>query len=111
MNVITTTSDLAAACIRLAAHPYVTVDTEFMRETTFWPKLCLIQMAGPDDELIVDPLAPGLDLRPFYALMADERKLVALGMDLAANAPEMPDDVRVDLPQVYPGRVQHSSQA
>jgi ribonuclease D len=73
MTLITTTAQLAAACLRLAAHPYVTVDTEFMREATFWPILCLIQMAGPEDEVIVDPLAPGIDLKPFYALMADER--------------------------------------
>jgi ribonuclease D len=73
MNVISTTSALASACKRLAGHPYVAVDTEFMRETTFWPKLCLIQMAGPEDELIVDPLAPGLDLAPFYELMADQQ--------------------------------------
>ncbi len=75
MIVITNTADLAAACKRLAAHPYVTVDTEFMREATFWPILCLIQMAGPEDELVVDPLAPGIDLQPFYDLMADERVL------------------------------------
>ncbi len=71
MNVITKTSDLATLCARLARHPYVAVDTEFMRETTFWPKLCLIQLAGPDDAACVDPLAAGLDLAPFYALMAD----------------------------------------
>lgn len=74
MNLITTTSDLAAACARLAAANYVTVDTEFIRETTFWPKLCLIQMAGPDEALIIDPVAgEDLDLQPFFELMADER--------------------------------------
>ncbi len=73
MNVITKTSDLAALCARLARHLYVAVDTEFMRETTFWPKLCLIQLAGPDDAGCIDPLAPGLDLAPFFALMADAR--------------------------------------
>ncbi|MEW5423838.1 ribonuclease D [Amorphus sp. 3PC139-8] len=73
MNLITTTADLAAACDRLAAADYVTVDTEFMRETTFWPKLCLIQMAGPDEAVIVDPVAGGdaLDLTPFFALMGN----------------------------------------
>ena len=71
MNVITKTSDLAALCARLARHPYVAVDTEFMRETTFWPKLCLIQLAGPEDAACVDPLAPGIDLKPFFTLMAD----------------------------------------
>ncbi len=71
MNVITKTSDLAALCARLARHPYVAVDTEFMRETTFWPKLCLVQLAGPGDAACVDPLAPELDLAPFHQLMAD----------------------------------------
>lgn len=60
-----------AACARLAAHPYVTVDTEFLRETTYYAKLCLIQMASPDEAVLVDPLAPGLDLAPFFALMAN----------------------------------------
>ncbi|WP_430512307.1 ribonuclease D [Pannonibacter phragmitetus] len=72
MNLITTTSDLADACKRLAAHDYVTVDTEFLRETTFWPKLCVIQLAGPDDAFIVDALATGLDLAPFFELMRDQ---------------------------------------
>ena len=72
MHVITTTAELAAACTRLAAHPYVTVDTEFLREETYWPKLCLVQMAGPEDAVIVDPLARGIDLAPLYGLMADQ---------------------------------------
>ncbi len=72
MKTITSTAELADACTQFAAHPYVTVDTEFLRETTYWPKLCLIQMAGPDLAVIVDPLADGLDLAPFFALMADE---------------------------------------
>lgn len=72
MHVITTTTELAAACARLAAHPFVAVDTEFLREETYWPKLCLVQMAGPEDALIVDPLAKGIDLDPLYRLMADK---------------------------------------
>ncbi|MBO6511397.1 MAG: ribonuclease D [Roseibium sp.] len=71
MHVITKTKDLAAACQRLAENDYVTVDTEFLRETTFWPKLCVIQMAGPDMAFIVDALAEGLDLKPFFELMHD----------------------------------------
>ena len=71
MHVITTSAELAAACGRLASAPYVAVDTEFVRETTFWPDLCLIQAAGGSDELLIDPLAPGLDLKPFFALMAN----------------------------------------
>jgi ribonuclease D len=73
MRPITTTRELADACVHLASHPYVAVDTEFLREQTFWPVLCLIQMAGPEDEVIVDPLAPNIDLTPFYELMANER--------------------------------------
>jgi ribonuclease D len=72
MSLITTTADLAAACGRLAAHPFVTVDTEFLRETTYYPKLCLIQLASPDEAVMVDPLSPELDLMPFFGLMADE---------------------------------------
>ena len=72
MRVITTTADLQDACRELAKSPFVAVDTEFMRETTFWPILCLIQMAGPDLEIIVDPQAPGIDLAPFHALMMND---------------------------------------
>ncbi|MGH1591280.1 ribonuclease D [Methylobacterium phyllosphaerae] len=74
MDLITTTDALRQICTRLAEQPFVTVDTEFMRETTYYPKLCLIQMAAPDGTgVLVDPLAPGIDLDPFIALMADER--------------------------------------
>ena len=73
MHVITTTSDLSHLCRRFSEHSFVAVDTEFIREQTFWPKLCVIQLAGPGEEAIVDPLAPGIDLAPFYALMASER--------------------------------------
>jgi ribonuclease D len=72
MNLITTTADLTAACARLAIHPFVTIDTEFLRDSTYYPKLCLLQMASPDEGLLVDPLAPELDLAPFFALMADK---------------------------------------
>ncbi|UDL95212.1 MULTISPECIES: ribonuclease D [Lichenihabitans] len=71
MTVVTTTSDLAAACQRFATHPFVTVDTEFLRETTFWPKVCLIQIASADEALAVDVLAPDIDLEPFFQLMRD----------------------------------------
>lgn len=71
MRMITTTSELSALCEVLAKSEYVAVDTEFLREQTFWPLLCLIQLAGPDAEAVVDPLSPGLDLTPFYQLMAD----------------------------------------
>lgn len=71
MEIITTTANLEAACREFANADFVTVDTEFLREKTFWPELCLIQIASPDRALIVDPLADGIDLAPFFALMAD----------------------------------------
>jgi ribonuclease D len=70
---ITTTADLAAACRRLARFEVVTVDTEFMRETTYWPKLCVIQMASPEEAIIVDAEAPNLSLDPFFKLMGNEK--------------------------------------
>ena len=73
MHVITSTSDLSDTCSRLGDGDFVTVDTEFMREQTFWPDLCLIQLAGAGEEVIVDPLADGIDLGPFYELMANRR--------------------------------------
>ncbi len=72
MKLISTTDELASFCSRLAQHPYVTVDTEFLRETTYYPKLCLIQMASSDEVGLIDTLASGLSLQPFYDLMANE---------------------------------------
>ena len=68
---IETTAALEEACLKLAKSDFITIDTEFLRESTFWPELCLIQMASPDLEVIVDPLAKGIDLAPFFTLMAD----------------------------------------
>jgi ribonuclease D len=73
MTLITTTAELAAFCESLAGEPFVAVDTEFMRETTYWPKLCLIQAATAKAAVAIDPLAPGLDLAPFLAVMKDTR--------------------------------------
>jgi ribonuclease D len=73
MQPITTTSELAAVCERMAAHPFVTVDTEFLRETTYYPLLCVAQMASPDESVVVDALAPDMDLGPFFTLMANEK--------------------------------------
>ncbi|MBN8984636.1 MAG: ribonuclease D, partial [Rhizobiales bacterium] len=75
MDLITTTADLAAVCDRLARHPFVTVDTEFLRETTYYPQLCVLQIASPEESAVIDALAEGLDLAPFFALMADEKVL------------------------------------
>ncbi|MBO0741925.1 MAG: ribonuclease D [Hyphomicrobiaceae bacterium] len=73
MRLIETTQELARICTRLRQHEFVGVDTEFIREQTYWPRLCLIQLAGPQDEALVDPLSPGLSLEPFFHLMANER--------------------------------------
>lgn len=72
MTLIASTEALTALCQRLATHSYVTVDTEFLRETTFWPKLCVVQLASDEEAAAVDALAEGLDLAPLYALMADQ---------------------------------------
>jgi ribonuclease D len=69
MHPITTTAELTQACERLARHPFITVDTEFLRETTYYPLLCVAQMASTEEAVVVDTLASGLDLAPFFALM------------------------------------------
>jgi ribonuclease D len=73
MELITTTADLAAFCQRLSSTEFVTVDTEFHRETTYWPLLCLVQVAGPDEAHCIDALADGLDLSPLYELFRNTR--------------------------------------
>lgn len=75
MQPITQTDQLETACARLAQHPYVTVDTEFLRETTYFPILCVVQIAGPEEAVVIDALAPEIDLQPFFGLMANERVL------------------------------------
>jgi ribonuclease D len=72
MTPITTTAELAVFCDKLKGQPFVAVDTEFMRETTYWPKLCLIQAAAPSAEACIDPLAEGMDLEPFLEIMRDQ---------------------------------------
>ena len=69
MNLITKTPDLVHFCQSLKGTPFVTVDTEFMRENTYYPILCLVQVAGPDDAAAIDALAPGLDLAALFDLM------------------------------------------
>lgn len=70
MKVIATTAALEKFCAEAMTARYVTVDTEFMRENTYYPKLCLLQIASADDAMLVDPLADGIDLAPVFALMA-----------------------------------------
>src|SRR5262245_20147580 len=75
MQLITTTGQLTKVCELFANHPFVTVDTEFLRETTYYPLLCVAQIACSDEAVVIDALAPGLDLTPFFKLMGDERVL------------------------------------
>ncbi|MBL4812696.1 MAG: ribonuclease D, partial [Rhodobacteraceae bacterium] len=76
MRILTTTPELAEFCIRAAKSPYITVDTEFLRERTYYSKLCLIQIAylgdgEEEDAVLVDPLAEGLSLAPVYDIFRD----------------------------------------
>ncbi|SFD69106.1 ribonuclease D [Sulfitobacter brevis] len=75
MKTITTTADLAEFCEEAAKHDYVTVDTEFLRERTYYSKLCLVQLAMPgttdDNAVLVDPLAEGISMEPLYTLFRD----------------------------------------
>jgi ribonuclease D len=75
MTLIDNSEALAAFCRRQAGAGYVTVDTEFMRDKTYWPQLCLVQIAGPDEAAAIDPLALGIDLSPLFGLMADSKLL------------------------------------
>jgi ribonuclease D len=75
MDLITTTRQLTQACARLAKHDFVTVDTEFLRETTYFPVLCVVQMASADEAVVIDAQAPAIDLKPFFDLMANEKVL------------------------------------
>jgi len=76
MMPITTTADLAAFCAQIKGQPFLAVDTEFMRETTYWPKLCLIQAATPTVHAVIDPLAAGIDLTPFLEILRDPATLI-----------------------------------
>lgn len=69
MRIVTTTADLKTLIGELENAPYLALDTEFLRDQTYWPKLCLIQVASPEVAAIVDPLAAGIDLKPFYELL------------------------------------------
>ncbi len=75
MTLLADSGALAAFCRRQAAAQFITVDTEFMRDRTFWPILCLVQIAGPEEAAAIDPLAPGIDLQPLFELMADRQVL------------------------------------
>ena len=78
MGLITNTPDLNAVCARLSKHDFITLDTEFMRETTFFSKLCLIQLASLEEDVLIDPLAPDLDMAAFFELMRNPSVLKVL---------------------------------
>ena len=73
MTLIADNSALAEFCRRQARADHVAVDTEFMRDTTYWPQLCLVQIAGPDETAAIDTLAPGIDLQPLLDLLFDPK--------------------------------------
>jgi ribonuclease D len=75
MTLIADSDTLAAFCQRQAEADFLTVDTEFMRDRTYWPVLCLVQVGGPDEAVAIDPMAEGIDLAPLFALMANPRIL------------------------------------
>ncbi len=70
-SLITSTDELAALCERLRGEAFVTVDTEFIRERTYWPELCVVQLAGAHEVAVIDAEAPELDLAPLGVLLAD----------------------------------------
>ncbi len=83
---ITDSKSLADLCARLAKSPFVTVDTEFMRENTYWPDLCLIQIADTEEAAAIDPKAPGLDMTPLLDLLVENDEVLKVfhagGQDL-----------------------------
>jgi ribonuclease D len=72
MSVVETTEDLKALVKELKSAPYIALDTEFMRDQTYWPKLCLLQVAAAGIEAIIDPMSEGIDLKPFYELLKNK---------------------------------------
>jgi ribonuclease D len=75
-DLITTTEALAAFCERLAKSEFVAVDTEFMRENTYWPELCLMQIANTEEAAAIDPMAEGIDLTPLLDLMCNNEDVL-----------------------------------
>src|ERR1043166_10341906 len=73
---ITDSESLEQLCERLARSDFVTVDTEFMRENTFWPELCLVQIADTEEAAAIDPLAPGIDLGPMLDLLVNNEDVL-----------------------------------
>ena len=79
MTVITDSVSLVSLCDKLSKEPFICIDTEFIREKTYWPKLCLIQISGPKGEpFAIDPLHKGIDLSPLFSLMINSKVLKVL---------------------------------
>jgi len=104
MKIITSTKDLAEFCEAAKSFDYVTVDTEFLRETTYWPILCLVQMATPDEAVIVDPMVEGIDLQPMFDLFQNTsvvkvfhaaKQDIEIFVKLSGNAPQPVFDTQV----------------
>src|SRR5579871_3402372 len=104
MTLIDTSEALADFCRRQSDARFIAVDTEFMRDKTYWPELCLVQVAGPSEAAAIDPLAPGMDLAPLFALMAAPtvlkvfhaaRQDIEIFVNLAGAVPEPLFDTQV----------------
>lgn len=104
MPMIANTQELTAFCARLSSAPYITVDTEFMREKTYFPQLCLVQVAGPDEARAIDPLAPDIDLAPLFELLANPKVIkvfhaarqdIEIFLHLSGNVPTPLFDTQV----------------
>ena len=103
-RMIVDSQDCAEFCERQAKAGFVAVDTEFMRENTYWPKLCLVQVGGPDEAAAIDPLADGMDLAPVFELLADRtvlkvfhsaRQDIEIFVNLTGSVPEPLFDTQV----------------
>ncbi len=103
-RMIVDSQDCAEFCRRQAKAGFVAVDTEFMRENTYWPKLCLVQVGGPDEAAAIDPLADGMDLAPLFELLADctvlkvfhsARQDIEIFVNLTGSVPEPLFDTQV----------------
>ena len=75
MQIVTETEPLQELCNRLSTHSFITIDTEFLRESTFWPQLCLVQIASRDESAIIDPMAKNISLAPLFALLQNSNVL------------------------------------
>src|SRR4051812_42485179 len=75
-DLIDDSATLANLCTRLATKPYVVVDTEFMRENSYWPELCLIQIADDEEAAAIDPMAPGIDMTPLLRLLTENEEVL-----------------------------------